>query len=170
MKVIYIDESRCTGCGACTGLCPRGAIAMENGVAAIADNLCNECHDCLDSCPQGAIVLVEPVPASALQTLPSRAELVSGRYPREPSSFVHEQLVPAVQAALVWAGREVLPRLAGLAVDWIDRQQVQRTPARTALGETGGAASVSEGPGRRQQGQRRRKRHRQRGPGRSSRR
>ena len=55
--MIYVDQARCTGCGTCLGLCPRGAIALENGVAIIAPDLCNECRDCLDACPQAAIVL-----------------------------------------------------------------------------------------------------------------
>jgi Fe-S-cluster-containing hydrogenase component 2 len=166
MNVIYIDELRCTGCGSCLGLCPQGAIAIENGVATIASTLCNECRDCLDSCPQGAIILAEPVPATAIQSWPDPISPISEQDAQSGPS-VRQLLVPAAQAALLWAGREVLPRLAELALDWFDRQQVQRTPAHSAIGEPDRASFISLKGSRAQQGRRRRKHHRRRGSGRS---
>jgi Fe-S-cluster-containing hydrogenase component 2 len=167
MNVIYVDESRCTGCGACMGLCPQGAIAIENGVASIASTLCNECEDCLDTCPHGAIILVEPVPATALEGVPDRIPASSDRALQRPGPFVREQLVPAAQAALLWAGREVLPRLAGLALDWFDQQGAQRTPAHSAIGETGQAALTSQDQNRARQGRHRQQRRRRGAAGRS---
>lgn len=54
----YICENgKCTGCGACKSVCPRGAIQMsENAVTGhfyptIDENLCVDCGLCKRSCP-----------------------------------------------------------------------------------------------------------------------
>ena len=34
-KIIRIDESKCSGCGACAAACHEGAIQMVDGVARL---------------------------------------------------------------------------------------------------------------------------------------
>ena len=52
---LVIDTSLCVGCGACVGGCPNGALALENGVAAVDENACVLCGVCVQNCPVGAI-------------------------------------------------------------------------------------------------------------------
>lgn len=164
--MIYVDETRCTGCAACVGVCLHGAIAMQDGIAIIAGNLCTDCRECLDVCPHGAIVLVEPVTANALQIPPNRALLISQQSPQRLQPSVGQKLMPIAQAALLWAGREVLPRLANLALEWIDSRQALQTPLRSPLDQTRRTTVISTRTSRVGNAQRRRERRRQRGAGR----
>ena len=52
-----VDKNVCVGCGACTGVCPVGAITLEDGVATINNELCIKCGACADTCPVGAITV-----------------------------------------------------------------------------------------------------------------
>jgi ferredoxin len=45
---------RCTGCGACAGVCFMNAISVEQGKAVIGDQ-CRGCGRCAVKCPRGAI-------------------------------------------------------------------------------------------------------------------
>lgn len=53
--MFFIDESRCTGCGACMDVCSSNAINITRGVAAIGHSICNDCGSCFSVCPQGAV-------------------------------------------------------------------------------------------------------------------
>lgn len=50
-----VDKNVCVGCGACTGVCPVGAITLKGGVAVIDPKKCIGCGACLATCPVGAI-------------------------------------------------------------------------------------------------------------------
>jgi len=49
-----IDRSACDGCGACLGVCPTGAINLEDGLSLDLGR-CLLCADCATACPRGAI-------------------------------------------------------------------------------------------------------------------
>lgn len=120
--MIYVDAGRCTGCGICVDVCPHGAISLRGGKASIEEGLCRECETCADACPEGAILSVEEaresspvasVPVEAVQATPSHAEW----------------MLPAFGSALLWAGREIVPRLASWMLDRADRRaQSRRLP------------------------------------------
>lgn len=58
-KIIYIDEEKCNGCGACAKACHEGAIGMVNGKAKLLrDDYCDGLGDCLPACPADAISFV----------------------------------------------------------------------------------------------------------------
>jgi NAD-dependent dihydropyrimidine dehydrogenase PreA subunit len=54
--VLRIDESKCTGCGICTGVCPAEALTVADGKVVVSDN-CIECGLCVAECSQGALSL-----------------------------------------------------------------------------------------------------------------
>jgi phosphoadenosine phosphosulfate reductase len=41
----------CVGCGVCLGRCPKGAVTLVNGKAAINIEICESCGLCSDKCP-----------------------------------------------------------------------------------------------------------------------
>ena len=45
----------CTGCGACSALCPNGAIQISNGIAKVTKELCTGCGMCAKTCPKQVI-------------------------------------------------------------------------------------------------------------------
>lgn len=45
----------CSGCGACLGVCPTGAITIGPNGAEIDGDICALCWCCADICPLGAI-------------------------------------------------------------------------------------------------------------------
>jgi uncharacterized protein (DUF362 family)/NAD-dependent dihydropyrimidine dehydrogenase PreA subunit len=50
-----IDPDTCTGCGECIGICPAGALSMNNGRAFLEPDLCISCLCCHEACPEGAV-------------------------------------------------------------------------------------------------------------------
>jgi NAD-dependent dihydropyrimidine dehydrogenase PreA subunit len=127
--VITIDIEQCTGCGACVEVCPTGALYLVEGKATLDSTLCRECEDCLAACPSGAITLTaqeEPVAEAAHLPVPRpEPEVVRVRTAPAPVPL-RSKAVPVVGAALAWAGREILPWLADLLLDTLDRRTTQR--------------------------------------------
>ena len=70
---VYVDEEKCTGCGACVSLCPDQAISLENDHAVIDQELCTECLRCMDECPSEAFyqVLDEKTPVPRQENTPA---------------------------------------------------------------------------------------------------
>jgi NAD-dependent dihydropyrimidine dehydrogenase PreA subunit len=55
---LEFDQARCTGCGLCVEVCPRGVFAMANGVAQLVDrDACLECGACALNCLPEAITV-----------------------------------------------------------------------------------------------------------------
>jgi len=129
MAVVYVDKTRCTGCGLCVDVCPTGAISVVNSVARVEQNLCRECESCLSACPAGAILPVRE-PASAAKPAPVRVPA--------PASVPIRDVVPASQsgggvwpwlgAALGFVGREVVPRMAVLFENLSQRSRGEGVP------------------------------------------
>lgn len=158
--MITIDARQCTGCGACMEICPAGAIYMIDGTAAVDRELCNECEACLTVCPAEAIAIwtaVQPVPQAArMPTVRSEPDVVRIA-PRQEPALARSRVLPVVGTALVWAGREVLPWLADLLLDALDR--------RAARPQASGASPRREILDAGNQGGGRQHRHRRRGGG-----
>lgn len=74
-QIMYYED-KCTGCGACTAVCPTGARQAENGRLRLQPALCTGCGRCADACFSGAAVLsgremsVGQVMDEVLQDLP----------------------------------------------------------------------------------------------------
>ena len=53
---VTVNKEMCLGCGACTEVCPVGAIVLgEDGLAESDPNTCLDCGACVATCPVGAI-------------------------------------------------------------------------------------------------------------------
>lgn len=53
-----VNQDICIGCGACVGVCPVGAIALnDEGKATVDPDVCISCGACVGVCPVGAITL-----------------------------------------------------------------------------------------------------------------
>ncbi len=55
--VAYVDEQRCTLCGACQAMCPTEAIALGQDAVRVNADLCCGCGACVEVCPNEAIRL-----------------------------------------------------------------------------------------------------------------
>ncbi|MCI5774275.1 MAG: 4Fe-4S binding protein [Erysipelotrichaceae bacterium] len=53
---VKVDQDTCIGCGACTGVCPTGAITLNaDGKAECEEGTCIDCGACVGTCPVSAI-------------------------------------------------------------------------------------------------------------------
>ncbi len=68
MATVWLDATRCTGCGACVEVCPTGALTLREGKAYLDAVLCRGCAVCLPVCPAAAlrpVLEVEAVPSAS---------------------------------------------------------------------------------------------------------
>ncbi|MCX5790853.1 MAG: 4Fe-4S binding protein [Elusimicrobia bacterium] len=57
-KIVLIDESLCTGCGKCVGMCPQRILYLdkETGKCKVTDETkCDRLGGCVWTCPVNAI-------------------------------------------------------------------------------------------------------------------
>lgn len=151
IAMLYVDENRCSGCGVCVNVCPHGAIAIEDGKASITQSLCNHCEACAAACPERAILSVTE---TALVPETDRARAVRPQEPSRPASVV-ARAAPALGAALLFIGREVVPRMTDYVLDAVDRRMRQDSKDLAEGSQVPADSQATSGSGRR-----RRKRHR----------
>ncbi len=51
------DSEKCCYCGGCVGVCPAGAITLEETRIVIDESKCINCGACVKICPVGAMKL-----------------------------------------------------------------------------------------------------------------
>lgn len=181
--MIIIDRERCTGCGICTEVCPTGAIILVTNRAEVDTMLCDGCaslanstpvQQCVEVCPMEAPRwAIVPDSSTAILAQPSVEVIPAGTSQTQVTKVVngdmitvHERersVLPAFGSALTWVGREIVPRLAPLALKVLDVALDRRnagkdskvSPSYASKGET-----QSTGRGANKQ----RRRHRRRGP------
>jgi ferredoxin len=152
--MIVIHTERCDGCGACIEVCPTSALFLVDGKATLDGTLCRECEACVAACPTQAIALTTPegVPAAELARVPAlrpEPEVIRVRTEPAPVSF-SSRVLPVVSAALVWAGREIVPRVADLVLDNLDRRAArQREPVSARAAGPSGRRGKASGRQRR---------------------
>ncbi|UCE73400.1 MAG: 4Fe-4S binding protein [Methanomassiliicoccales archaeon] len=54
-----VDESLCSGCESCVGLCPTEAMIIRNRIAKIMVPFCKGCGYCVHGCGEEAIRVLE---------------------------------------------------------------------------------------------------------------
>jgi Fe-S-cluster-containing hydrogenase component 2 len=155
--MIQVDQTRCVGCGACIDACPQEAITLEADVARIDTPLCDDCAACIAVCPEEALAMVaEPSPEMSLVVHQPRVDVVD--VPIRAPTIWRRAVLPAVAGVLGWVGREIVPRVAPLALDVLDG--VLDYPRAFARGEIAtkerGAERSGQTGGRRQRRRRRR--------------
>jgi NAD-dependent dihydropyrimidine dehydrogenase PreA subunit len=153
--LITIDLARCDGCGACVEVCPEGALYLIDDKAVVEAELCRECEACVVACPEEAIAITTPEVAPAGVAV-VQAGPVSLR-PEAPVVPLRAKVLPLVGAALTWAGREIVPRLADYLLYNLDRWAMDRQAASSPRAAPSGHDSNRQADGR---GRRRRRRHR----------
>ena len=120
-QIVWVDVTRCTGCGACVEVCPVGAIALVDGKARVDEELCTGCGACVDACPEGAI---QPVAQGELILAPERPA---------PTVYRPSPLAETAGAAVVVAGTGLLMKAAGAlaraAGRWLTRRSVATRPS-----------------------------------------
>ena len=52
--IASVDMSACILCGVCTGVCPEGALSMDESVT-VDPKLCAGCGTCIATCPTQAL-------------------------------------------------------------------------------------------------------------------
>jgi NAD-dependent dihydropyrimidine dehydrogenase PreA subunit len=152
--VIIIHAERCNGCGACLEVCPDGALYLIEGKAVVDEALCRECEACVAACPTEAIVIAEQVTAPArVPAIRPEPEVILVETVSTPVPL-RVRVLPVVGAALSWAGREIVPRLAIYLLDGLDRRATGQPTTSVARG--GSSSTGRRGSGRQ-------RRHRRRG-------
>jgi len=164
--MMYVDETRCTGCGECVEVCPTDAIRLERSVAIVDQAECTECEVCLGACPEGAILsvseplaeeaglpAVRPAPEVIRIRVPPLAPLGAGLAERRASEVApvpwRARVLPLVGAALAYVGRE-LPRIVPAVLDALERRQSQSEVSDRASTERSSAGGGrGSGGGRR---------------------
>jgi len=64
MKIL-VDRDKCRGSGECVKVCPRDAIFVVDGVAAVDESKCDFDGICIPACPHGAIGFSEEEKAAS---------------------------------------------------------------------------------------------------------
>jgi NAD-dependent dihydropyrimidine dehydrogenase PreA subunit len=161
---IIIDTERCNGCGACTEVCPTGALYLVDGKAVVDSTLCRECEACIATCPTEAIVSTEEAPASGaeMRRVPAlRPEPEIIRVKTQPAPVpLRARALPVVGAALAWAGREIVPRLAEYLLYDLDRRVAEGQMPSAPRSTVDSNSSIGSRGGGRGGGRRRRRRRR----------
>ena len=52
---LFFAQSRCTGCGRCTVVCPEGVHHQEGSLHMLERESCTGCGTCAEACPSGAL-------------------------------------------------------------------------------------------------------------------
>ena len=162
--MVFVNTDICNGSGECISVCPNGAVILQNNHAFIDQELCQECEICVDSCPQGAIQRGEPAPAGSKGiNIPTATPIEITAVPDESHhTLLRNEVLPAVGSALLWTGREIVPRLANLAIDYLDRRIQSTKPdlKDQNIQIRGGCSSGQRNQGREHRRQKRQKNHR----------
>ncbi len=138
VQTVWVDEARCTGCGACVSACPTDAISLLEGKARVDQERCTGCGACVSVCPVDAI---QPVVQGEIVLAPERPA---------PTLYRPSPLVETAGAAVAVAGTGLLMRAAGGLARAVGRWLMRRlggdsSPTRTGAGGPRAEAKLGRG-------------------------
>lgn len=111
--MIQVSREHCTGCGACVAACPKGALFVAGSCADVDESLCDSCGLCISMCPEGALFLAAVATEREVQVTITKPPSEPARPESSAIAPVwSRKIVPALGAAIAFAGREILPRIA----------------------------------------------------------
>jgi NAD-dependent dihydropyrimidine dehydrogenase PreA subunit len=119
--MIFVDQALCDGCGTCLHVCHREAITLKEGIALVDADRCDGCGECVELCPNQALAWItepileigaEPSPLTVIRPMTETIHVETTK----PVPW-RRTVFPVVGGALSWAGRELVSRLAPLALD-----------------------------------------------------
>ena len=116
-----INHELCTGCGACAGICPAGAVRMVAKKAVVGEE-CVSCGACVKVCPAGAPYREEVSDQEAVVCghCPVQCTVREGflgacrRYRNTGSEMVRDRPLVVPRRAPAGPGRELRPLLTGV--------------------------------------------------------
>jgi NAD-dependent dihydropyrimidine dehydrogenase PreA subunit len=146
MAAVWLDEARCTGCGACVEVCPTGALTLVEGKAHLDDTLCRACEACIQACPAGALQ-----PVLEIEAVPTETHVLEYTPPSVPASRPTGLL-----ATVVAAGVQLAVQAAPLVLQAVGQWLLHPRGTSSGLGRALTSTSRLLGSGRQT-------RHRQRG-------
>ncbi len=129
-KIIFIDESKCTGCGACVTKCAEGALQIVDGKARVVnESFCDGLGACIGECPEGALKIVEQEAPdfdeqmvkdhlSKAKAHPSHNEEPCGCPSHNPMILTSRGAGKARAGREVSEGAELPPELTNWPVQW----------------------------------------------------
>jgi len=144
VAMLYVDDKRCSGCGICADVCPSGGIALQDGKASIIQGMCNQCEACATACPQGAILSVSE---TALVPESSHTQALD-RNRASAAGSMATRVAPAIGAALLFIGREVVPRLTDYVLEAFERKVSRQLDRRADVPQGSASSNPPKGSGR----------------------
>ncbi|MCD6401278.1 MAG: 4Fe-4S binding protein [Anaerolineales bacterium] len=120
--ILQVNQDNCTGCGECIDICTENAIGLKNGIAVINQQLCTGCELCMDVCPTGAIFSIEE-PAKEVSLVEHHKSVSLQRPVLSP---IASTLVPLIGTALIYFGRELLPRITDILSYGLNKKSNQK--------------------------------------------
>lgn len=158
MAAIWLDVTRCTGCGACVEVCPTGALTLVEGKAHLDDALCRGCEACIQACPVGALQAVLEI--EAVPVAPRVPEYAPPSFPAAPSFPMAPSALASPRASLlatvVAAGAHLAVQAAPLILQAVGQLLLRPRGMSAGVGRALTITSSLLGGGRQT-------RHRQRG-------
>jgi NAD-dependent dihydropyrimidine dehydrogenase PreA subunit len=131
---VWVDQEKCTGCGACIAACQSAAIAPVDGHVQVDLVRCNGCGACIGACQE-----------SALQPL-LEGEIVTVDAPTWP--VVRERSAPLTRVrdgALLTVGAGLVTTIVR-GLGWVlDRWAPPKSTTRCSLDEAGISGSSNAG-------------------------
>lgn len=138
MASIWLDVTRCTGCGACVEVCPTGALTLVEGKAHLDDALCKGCEACIQACPVGALQPVLEI--EAVPVAPRVAEYAPPYFPAAPASPATPSapISPRVGllATVIAAGTQLAVQAAPLILQGVVHLLLRPRGMASGLGRT----------------------------------
>ena len=136
--MIMVNYEDCNGCGDCLETCTFNAILLQNDKATIDQERCEGCLACIEACHAGAIVCMEKeIQPETILITTNPTEVEAKREITTKPGPIRNIVLPVLGSVLLWTGRELVPRLANLAINALDQQTLTTNPRTRRTSQPG---------------------------------